>query len=83
MKWTEQLSSVNDGYLIIDFKTNELIGIIEADEGRYDMQIAMKMNQLGYVIMRLNFDELVDGGIKFKNKLNVQKATQQLMEGLQ
>lgn len=82
MEWAEQLSSVNDGYLIIDFKTSELIGIIEADEGRYDMQIAMKMNQLGYVIMRLNFNELVDGGIKFKNKLNVQKATQQLMEGL-
>lgn len=82
MEWVEQLSSINDGYLIIDNKTAMLIGIIEADDGRHDMEIMMKMHELGYAIRRLNFDDLVNGGIKFKNKMQVQKATQQLMEGL-
>lgn len=82
MEWGEQLASINDGYLIFSNKTNEIVGIIEADEGRYDMQIAMRMAQLGYAIIRLNFDDLVDGGIRLKNKFQVKKATQQLMEGL-
>lgn len=82
MEWGEQLASINDGYLIFNSKTNEIVGIIEADEGRYDMQIAMHMAQLGYAIIRLNFDDLVDGGIRLKNKFQVKKATQQLMEGL-
>ena len=41
------------------------------------------MSQLGYTILRLNFDDLIEGGIRFKNKIQVQKATQQLMEGLE
>lgn len=83
MNWEEQLSSIDDAYLIFNARTMEMVGLIEADEGRYDMQIAIKMASMGYTIMRLNFDDLVEGGIEFKRKLQVQKATQDLMEGLE
>lgn len=82
-KWEEQISAINDAYLIINSRTAELIGIIEADDGRHDMEIALRMSQLGYTILRLNFDDLVDGAIKFKNKLQVERATRELMEGLE
>lgn len=82
-EWEEQISSVNDAYLIINSRTAELVGIIEADDGRHDMEIALKMGQLGYAILRLNFDDLVDGARKFKNKMQVERATKQLMEGLE
>ena len=82
-EWTDKMSRMNDGYLIINAKTSELVGIIEADDGKHDIEIALRMGQLGYTILRLNFDDLVDGGIRFKNKIQVQRATQQLMEGLE
>lgn len=82
-EWTDKMSTMNDGYLIMNAKTAQLVGIIEADEGKHDIEIALKMSQLGYTILRLNFDDLVEGGIRFKNKIQVQKATQQLMEGLE
>ena len=82
-EWTEKMAAMNDAFLIIDNKTAMLVGIIEADDGRHDIEIMMKMHELGYAIRRLNFDDLVDGGIKFINKMQVQKATQQLMEGLE
>ena len=79
-KWEEELSKINDAYLILDAKTMEMVGLVEADEGRYDMQIAMKMASLGYTIMRLNFDELVQGGSVFKQKLHVRNATNQIFK---
>lgn len=82
-EWTDKMSTMNDGYLIMNAKTAQLVGIIEADEGKHDIEIALKMSQLGYTILRLNFDDLVEGGIRFKNKIQVQKVTQQLMEGLE
>lgn len=81
-EWTEQISSINDAYLIIDNKTAGLVGIVEADDGRHDLELTIKMNQLGYTILRLNFDILVDGGMQFRNKIQVEKATKHLMEGL-
>lgn len=80
--WADSLSKINDGYLIIDSSTSELVGIIEANEGRYDMQIAIKMARMGYTIMRLNFDDLIEGGQKIKKDFQIKKANQQLMEGL-
>ena len=82
-EWEEQISSMDDAYLIIDAKTAALVGIIKADDGRHDIEITLKMSQLGYTIVRLNFDDLIDGGIKFKNKMQVRRATEQLMEGLE
>lgn len=82
MNWGDELSKINDAYLIFNIKTNEIVGVIEADDGRYDFQIAMKMNSLGYSIIRLNFDDLVFGGEKLKKELQIRRATQDLMEGL-
>lgn len=82
-EWEEQISAVNDAYLIINSRTAELVGIIEADDGRHDMEFALKMGQLGYAVLRLNFDDLVEGANRFINKLQVERATRQLMEGLE
>ena len=79
MEWTEKMASMNDAYLILK-QTGELVGLVEADDGRHDMEIAMKMAQLGYVIMRLNFDELVQGGSVFRQKLHVRSATNQIFK---
>lgn len=79
-EWGEKLSKINDAYLIFDSKTMEMVGLVEADEGRYDMQIAMKMATLGYTIMRLNFDELVQGGSVFRQELHTQNIANQFFK---
>ena len=43
-EWTDKMSTMNDGYLIMNAKTDQLLGIIEAEECKHDIEIAVKMS---------------------------------------